>query len=376
MRKFALCSSSLALVFAFMVLAPLSVFAEDSIDITEGYNLDCVPYSPFISSIMITDNLNDSSFYYSSLKARTYSSTSSTFSVSSTSATSDTSTDYLYSWSTFHDIYYGVRNSGWSPSYLIYSPDAGGNIANPYYTLVSNTTIRFNGSSDNHPDTSFSLSLPLLKVGNKYRFSFTIKQPNAVYGVLTFGLVDSANSSNKIDLCSFGNSSTAFARCDTTISGDVIIPDTWSGTPKLVLKLSSWSSHNNDFANKPPVITLSNISFIDVTNENLDKSLDKFGDRIDSIINPSEPYSNFDDGSFQGSADELKNAENSLPSVNHDEFQSLANSIDLSEYSNAFAQINNLFVRFVDTVGITPLIFFALFFGICIFILGRKLSGG
>ena len=66
MRKFSFCSSSLALVFAFMVLAPLSVFAEDSIDIQEGYNIDCVPYSPYLSSLVVTDNFKDSSFYYSS----------------------------------------------------------------------------------------------------------------------------------------------------------------------------------------------------------------------------------------------------------------------------------------------------------------------
>lgn len=376
MRRFTLCITSFALVLSLVVVTAVPAFAEDGIEVEEGYNIDCVPYSPYISSLIVTDNEEEEAVYYSSLKARTYSSTASTFSVAPASATSDTSTDYLYSWSTFHDIYYGVRNSGWSPSYLIYSPDAGGNIANPYYTLVSNTTIRFNGSSDNHPDTSFSLSLPLLKVGNKYRFSFKIKQPNQVYGVLTFSLVDSANSSNKIDFCSFGNTSTTFARCDTTISGDVIIPETWSGTPKLVLKLSSWTSHNYEFSNKPPIISLSNVSFVDVTNENLDKSLDKFGDRLEGVLDPSEPYNSFDDGSFESSAYELKNAENALPTINHDAFQNLANSIDLSEYSNTFAAINNLFIRFVDTVGITPLIFFALFFGICIFILGRKLSGG
>ena len=375
MRKFALYFTSFVLVFALVVVTAVPAFADDSIQVQDGYNIDCVPYSPYISSLVVTDNIEEASLYYSASKARTYSATSSTFSATSVSS-SDSSTDYLYSWNSFNALYYSVRSSGWIPSYFIYSSEAGGNIANPYYTLVSDTTIRLNGSSNNHPDTSFTLSLPLLKVGNKYRFEFTIKQPNQVYGVLTFSLVDSANSSNKIDLCSFGNSSTTFARCDSTVSGDVIIPDTWSGTPKLVLKLSSWTSHNNDFVNKPPLIRLSNISFIDVTNENLDKSLDKFGDRIDGIINPSEPYNEFDDGSFQGSADELKNAENALPSVDHDAFQELADSIDLSEYSNTFAQINNLFIRFVDTVGITPLIFFALFFGICIFILGRKLSGG
>ena len=192
-----------------------------------------------------------------------------------------------------------------------------------------------------------------------------------VTGTMYLCLYDSADPSKKIFL--YNNTavpgSNLFLKLDRTITGNVIIPDDWTGAVSLSFGIK-------DMANALPTIYINDFIITDITNENLDKSLDKFGDRIDSIINPSEPYSSFDDGSFQGSADELKNAESALPSVNHDDFQSLANSIDLSEYSNAFAQINNLFVRFVDTVGITPLIFFALFFGICIFILGRKLSGG
>ena len=150
----------------------------------------------------------------------------------------------------------------------------------------------------------------------------------------------------------------------------ITLPESFGSSGKIFYECISES------ATTPVRLCIYGLTITDDTTKDLDASLDKFGDRIDSIINPSEPYSEFDDGSFQGSADDLKNAESALPSVNHDEFQSLANSIDLSEYSNAFAHINNLFVRFVDTVGITPLIFFALFFGICIFILGRKLSGG
>ena len=295
----------LSILFLIVLLFSFSVpaFAEKGIEIQEGYNIECVPYSPYISSLVVTDNTKEASVYYSASKARTYSSTASTFSATSFSS-SNSSTDYIYSWDSFNSLYYPVRNSGWIPTYLIYSPEAGGNIANPYYTLVSDNTIRFNGSTDYHPDTSFSLSLPLLKVGNKYRFTFTIKQPNQVYGILTFSLVDSANSSNKIDFCSFGNSSTTFARCNTTVSGDVIIPDTWSGTPKLVLKLSSWSAHNNDYSNKPPLITLSNISFIDVTNENLDKSLDKFGDRLENA-GSGEPPLDTDISAFQSAIDTM-----------------------------------------------------------------------
>lgn len=257
-----LCSLLLCCLFLFS--GSLTVFADDS----DSYNIECVPYSQYISNLVVVDN--ETQVIMRSARAQ--------------SGASSSADDYLYNWTGFYDVYYGVRNSGWSPGYMIYSSTAGANIVNPYYTKKSNATIQINGASDNHPDTTFSLAVPLLKVGNKYRFSFTIKQPNQVYGVLTFCLVDSANGANKINLCSFGNASSVFARCDTTVSGDVIIPDTWSGTPKLVLKLASWTSFQSDYINKPPVITLSNISFADVTNENLDNSLGKLGDRISGFF--------------------------------------------------------------------------------------------
>ena len=108
----------------------------------------------------------------------------------------------------------------------------------------------------------------------------------------------------------------------------------------------------------------------------MDKALDKFGDRLEQSIDPTVPYEKFDNGSFKDSANELKNAENALPTVDFGAIDELANSIDVSSYSQAFASINQLFVRVVDTIGITPLIFFACFFGFCIFLIGRKLSGG
>lgn len=361
MRKFALCSSSLALVFAFMVLVPLSAFAEDSIHIQNGYNVDCVPYSPYITSLVVTDNIDESSLYYSSSKVRTYSATSSTFSYSSTS--SDSSTDYLYSFSDYISLF-SVRQQ-WKPYYN--SP--------VFYEFVTDSSgkrglkLLLGGDSPSVHHHAF-INLPLLKAGNKYSFSFTFVQQALTRGSMYIRFYDTANSDNYIDVYNYSTTAQGqYLKVNKTITGNLIVPDNWTGAVAVRFDIS-------DMSGAQPTIYINDFALRDITNENLDKSLDKFGDRIDNIINPSEPYSEFDDGSFQGSADELKDAENALPSVNHDEFQSLANSIDLFEYSNAFAQINNLFVRFVDTVGITPLIFFALFFGICIFILGRKLSGG
>lgn len=362
MRKFALCSSSLALVLALVVVTAVPAFADDSIHVQDGYNIDCVPYSPYISSLVVTDNTEETSVYYSSSKARTYSATSSTFSVSSTSS-SDSSTDYLYSFSDYISLF--SNKGAWAPYFNSYN----------YYEVVTDSNgkrglqLNIDGESTARYHKAV-ITLSELKSGNKYSFSFTISQPKLTTGAVYLRFYDTTDESKYIDVFSWvSGGGVSHAKFFKTVTGNFVVPDSWMGSVGLCFSFSN-------IAGAVPVIYINDFKMKDITNENLDKSLDKFGDRIDGIINPSEPYNEFDDGSFQGSADELKDAENALPSVNHDEFQSLANSIDLSEYSNAFAQINNLFVRFVDTVGITPLIFFALFFGICIFILGRKLSGG
>lgn len=151
----------------------------------------------------------------------------------------------------------------------------------------------------------------------------------------------------------------------------VVFPDSFqSSTGRLFYYIQ------NDSDSSTPCLAVYDLHITDMTTADLDSSLDKFGNRIDSIINPSTPYENFNDGSFKDSADQLKEAENALPTVDFNAIDDLASSVDVSSYAQAFAGINQLFIRVVDTIGITPLIFFACFFGFCIFLIGRKLSGG
>lgn len=123
-------------------------------------------------------------------------------------------------------------------------------------------------------------------------------------------------------------------------------------------------------------IYISDFTVNDMTTAVLDSAIDKGADKINSAIDPSVPYENFDNGSFKDSANELKEAENALPTVDFNAIDELANSVDVSSYAQAFSGINQLFIRVVDSIGVTPLIFFACFFGFCIFLIGRKLSGG
>lgn len=147
------------------------------------------------------------------------------------------------------------------------------------------------------------------------------------------------------------------------------LPDNFGDAGRLYFSFKNTSSSSVSFYIK-------NFTVNDMTTADLDSAIDKGADKINSAIDPSVPYNNFDNGSFKDSANELKEAENALPTVDFNAIDELVNSVDVSSYAQAFSGINQLFIRVVDTIGVTPLIFFACFFGFCIFLIGRKLSGG
>lgn len=200
---------------------------------------------------------------------------------------------------------------------------------------------------------------------------------------------------------SFYYSCTSVVGSSFSLSGSfrIYYKDSNSGSDLTVLELSKFTNSNlqryntltmpDDFgdagriyfvfkntSSSPVSISISNFTVNDMTTADLDSAIDKGADKINSAINPSVPYEQWDNGSLKDSAGKLKDAENNLPTVDFNAIEELKNSIDISSYSHAFAAINQLFIRLVDTVGVTPLIFFACFFGFCIFLIGRKLSGG
>lgn len=147
------------------------------------------------------------------------------------------------------------------------------------------------------------------------------------------------------------------------------MPDDFGDAGRLYFVFKNTSASSVSFR-------INNFTVNDMTTADLDSAIDKGADKINSAINPSVPYENWDNGDLKSNNDKFDKAMGELPTVDFDAIQELKNSIDISSYSHAFASINQLFIRLVDTVGITPLIFFACFFGFCIFLIGRKLSGG
>ena len=237
------------------------------------------------------------------------------------------------------------------------------------------TGVKYVWSSEASPNSLWhyneARTFTIFKSERKYRVSFQLIIKSKVKGTFNFYLASPSNTSEPlIPLCSISappsggaylsSSSRSFSLEFTVPNGiDVLTPVVKGGIYGTIFEF-----YINDF------------TVTDITTEDLDNSLNKLGDRLDNSINPSVPYEKFDNGSFKDSANELKEAENALPTVDFNAIDDLAKSVDVSSYAQAFSGINQLFIRVVDTVGITPLIFFACFFGFCIFLIGRKLSGG
>lgn len=335
----------------FLSLVSVLVFSCVLTSFADDYNCDIVPDSPYIWGLQVTDNVSGSVVQSVGRKA-----------VMKASASASSSDSVYY----FKDIV-SFQGTGVTPN-----PDIEPKVIQ-MVTVNGFRGYKFKGKSDEFYQhyNSFRtnpMTLAKLRATNKYHVTFTMNQSNN-WGAYNLYLYDPVEPSRVISLAKKDFSTSIGV--NSSFDFYITIPETWTGTPTL--RFEATQLKNSDVYYQ---IFINNLTFTDVTNENLDKALDKFGDRLEQSIDPTVPYEKFDDGSFKDSANELKEAENALPTVDFNAIDELANSIDVSSYSQAFASINQLFIRVVDTIGITPLIFFACFFGFCIFLIGRKLSGG
>ena len=344
---------SVVLVFAFS--CALTSFADDGV--VSGYAVDNVPYNESFDGVLTSSD--SGSQLYSSSENRTYNS-------SSVLSAPSTSSSAVYSYKSVTGF---IPTNIWRGSN---SPAVTFPTYNGYHG------VKYVWASNDKSQTFYHLNsmAPFSKLqgGRKYRVTFSVSFSRSS-GSFSFYLANQStpdtvllsllNVSQTINMSNFGKS----------VSIDFTLPE-GSINVVPVIKGYLYQSGNSSYSATELTFYLNDFTIIDITTEDLDKSLDKLGDRLDNSINPSVPYNSFDNGSFKDSANELKDAENALPTVDFGAVDELANSIDVSSYAQAFSGINQLFIRVVDTIGITPLIFFACFFGFCIFLIGRKLSGG
>lgn len=344
----------LSVVLVLVFSCVLTSFADDSV--VSGYAVDNVPYNESFDGVLTVSD--SGSQLYSSSYDKTYK-TSSVLSAPSSSS------QPLFSAKSITDMIY--KN--------IWRGDNSPSITFPVLDGFTGVKYVWSSSSESSPNSYSHLNeariFTFFKSERKYRVTFTLSIKSNVKGNFAFFLAVPTDRSNPvIPLCSYearigtgnnlGQASRSYSLEFTTPNGiDELVP---------VVKGGVYGSSLEFYIN--------NFTVIDITTEDLDNSLNKLGDRFENSIDPSVPYNEFDDGSFKDSADELKEAENALPTVDFNAIDELASSVDVSSYAQAFSGINQLFIRVVDTIGITPLIFFACFFGFCIFLIGRKLSGG
>lgn len=342
----------LVLVFSFV----LTSFADDGV--ISGYSVDNVPYSESFGGVLTSSD--SGSQLYSSSENKTYTSSSV---LSAPSSSSDS-------------VYHFKSVTGFIPSNIWRGSNS------PSVTFPTNsygyTAVKYVWSSNDKTQNFYHYnSMPpfsKLQGGRKYRITFDVSFSRSS-GSFEFYLSNQSTPdtpllslfklSQTINMSNFGKS----------VSIDFTLPE-GSMNVVPVVKGYLYQSNNPSYSSTELIFYINNFTITDITTEDLDKSLDKLGDRLENSINPSVPYDKFDDGSFKDSANELKEAENALPTVDFNAIDELSNSVDVSSYAQAFSGINQLFIRVVDTIGITPLIFFACFFGFCIFLIGRKLSGG
>ena len=345
---------SVVLVLAFS--CALTSFADDGV--VSGYAVDNVPYNESFDGVLTSSD--SGSQLYSSSENRTYNSSS----VLSAPASSSDPVYYYKSVTGF--IPTNIWRGSNSPA-VTFPTDSSG-YTGVHYEWFSNT--------DKQTFYHYNSMKPFSKMqgGRKYRVTFSVNFSRSS-GSFSFYLANQSTSDTVL-ISLFNLSQTInMGNGSKSVSIDFTLPE-GSMNVVPVVKGYLYQSDNSSYSATTLTFYIKDFTISDITTEDLDKSLDKLGNRLENSINPSVPYNEFDDGSFKDSADQLKEAENALPTVDFNAIDDLASSVDVSSYAQAFAGINQLFIRVVDTVGVTPLIFFACFFGFCIFLIGRKLSGG
>lgn len=235
-----------------------SAFADGSNEtVLDGYYVDDVPYNANFDTVLIASN--DGSQLYSASSNRTYNTPA------VLSANSDSESLYY-----FPHIYSGLFSS--NPACFGTNNMSDKNLgASVQFNLVDT-------SLDGKFYSRFNSNLTKIKSGRKYRFSFTIiVTANLAKGDIAFKLKNSLDSSDVFTL--FLKSAPAGTGADiganNTVTVDVVIPDSViNGVyPCLVGNVLKGYAGN-------VTVAINDFTVTDVTSEDLDNSLGKFGDRI------------------------------------------------------------------------------------------------
>ncbi len=307
----------------------------------DSYSCDIVPDSPYIWGLQVFDN--DTGNVVQSRGRRA---------VARASSSSSTSSDSVYH---FKDIV-DFKGTGVTPN-----PDSLPNVIK-MITVNGYRGYQFQQKSDEFYQQYNSFrtnpqTLSKLRATNKYHVTFTMKQSNN-WGAYHLYLYDSVEPSRVISLAKKGFSSSIAV--NASFDFYITIPETWTGAPAI--RFEATQLKNSDVYYQ---IFINNLTFTDVTNENLDKAIDKGVEKIENA-GSDEPPLDTDISAFQSAIDTMNGW--------LDQLDAFADSIDsagqtASEYISKGTELFNGFM------GIAPASVIALVaFGV-VFLVIRKIVG-
>ena len=307
----------------------------------DSYSCDIVPDSPYIWGLQVFDNNTGNVVQSYGRRA-----------VVRASSASSTSSDSIYY---FKDIV-SFQGTGVTPN-----PNTLPNVIE-MITVNGYRGYKFKQKTDEFYQqyNSFRtnpMTLSKLRATNKYHVTFSMQQSNN-WGAYHLYLYDPIDPSRVISLAKkdFSTSIGVNASFDFYIT----IPETWTGAPTL--RFEATQLKNSDVYYQ---IFINNLTFTDVTNENLDKAIDKGVEKIENAGSDSPPLDT-DISAFQSAIDTMNGW--------LDQLDQFADSIDsagqtASEYISKGTELFNGFM------GIAPASVIALVaFGV-VFLVIRKIVG-
>lgn len=309
----------------------------------DSYNCDIVPDSPYVWGLQVVDNNTGDVVQSYGRRA-----------VARASSASSTSSDSVYY---FKDIV-SFRGTGVTPNpeSPIYADVIQMITVNGYrgykFLQKSDEFYQKYNSFRTNPQT-----LSKLRATNKYHVTFTMNQSDN-WGAYHLYLYDPVDPSRVISLAK-KDYSTSIA-VNASFDFYITIPETWTGAPTIRFEATQLKNSGVYYQ-----IFINDLTFTDVTNENLDKAIDKGVEKIENAGSDSPPLDT-DISAFQSAIDTMNGW--------LDQLDQFADSID-SAGETASAYISKGTELFNGFMGIAPASVIALVaFGV-VFLVIRKIVG-
>lgn len=307
----------------------------------DSYSCDIVPDSPYIWGLQVVDNNTGNVVQSYGRRA-----------VARASSASSTSSDSIYY---FKDIV-SFQGTGVTPN-----PESLPNVIEKI-TVNGYRGYKFKQKSDEFYQqyNSFRtnpMTLSKLRATNKYHVTFSMQQSNN-WGAYHLYLYDPVDPSRVISLAKKDYSTSIGV--NASFDFYITIPETWTGAPTIRFEATQLKNSNVYYQ-----IFINNLTFTDVTNENLDKAIDKGVEKIENA-GSDEPPLDTDISAFQSAIDTMNGW--------IDQLNEFADSID-SAGETASAYIAKGTELFNGFMGIAPASVIALIaFGV-VFLVIRKIVG-